>query len=473
MKTDFLILGSGIAGLSLALKLSELGEVTILTKKGITSGSTGLAQGGIAGVTNPEEDSSENHFHDTMKAGSYHNDEAAVRLVVENGEKALQDLQKWGVEFDFSLHREGGHTYARIFHVADETGRVVQEVLADEVLRNSKIQVIEDAFAVDLLMKENVVRGVCFFHDDTNKTCLAKRIILATGGAGQIFSKTTNPAIITGDGIAMATRAGAELKDMEFVQFHPTALDMPRDPLFLLSEALRGAGAKIVDKDGKQFVDELSPRDVVAQSIFLKKKEGEKVFLDFRHESERVLEQKFPMIFENLLSFGFNLSQDLVPITPAAHFLCGGVATNVKGETNIQHLFALGETACTGVHGANRLASNSLLEGVVFADQISQYFFQSIEKIQTEELPKREDLERVEFQENTSNDAMICQKIQKLMQEYVGVLRDPKEMQKTEKILEILKPEGTEIKNLLLIAKKVTLAAINRKESLGCHFVVS
>ncbi len=470
VQTDFLIIGSGIAGLSLALKLSELGEVVILTKKGVTSGSTGLAQGGIAGVTNPEKDSPENHFRDTMKAGAHHNDENAVKLLVENGEKALKDLQKWGVEFDFSLHREGGHTYARVFHVADETGRVVQEILSDEVVKNKKIKLVENAFATDLIAENGHVCGIYFFQNGKNSSCFAKCTILATGGAGQAYEKTTNPSIITGDGMAIAARAGAELKDMEFVQFHPTTLDMPRDPLFLLSEALRGAGAKIVDEDENQFVDELAARDIVARSIFENLSQGKKVFLDFRQRAERKLEKEFPMIFENLLSFGFNLAHDLIPISLAAHFLCGGVATDLHGKTSLQNLFALGETACTGVHGANRLASNSLLEGVVFADQIYRYCKKNMTEVMT--TSSCANSAEINFVSETKKDQEIRQQIQSTMQLSVGVVRNQNGMKLALKKLHHLHPKGTEVKNLLLVATEITKAALQRKKSLGCHVII-
>ncbi|MBI5414735.1 L-aspartate oxidase [Candidatus Peregrinibacteria bacterium] len=471
MKTDFLLLGSGIAGLSLALKLSKLGEVVILTKKVITSGSTGLAQGGIAGVRNPQEDSQEKHFEDTMKAGSYHNSEKAVRLLVTHGEKALKDLEEWGVHFDFSLHREGGHTYARIFHIADETGRVVQEILADEIRKHKNIQVIENAFALDLLTSNGEVYGVQYFADGKESLCFAQKTVLATGGAGQIYEKTTNPSIITGDGMAMALRAGALLKDLEFVQFHPTALDMPRDPMFLLSEALRGASAKIRDENGEQFVDEMAPRDHVARSIFQKQKIGHHVFLDFRHENEDVLKKKFPMIFENLLSFGKNLADDLIPIAPSAHFFCGGVGTDIFGKTNLKNLSAVGEVACTGVHGANRLASNSLLEGVVFADQIFEDYSSEKNILRNRMHPSEKEFPPVSFHPETPEDRRIRKKIQSLMQQCVGVVRKTSEMDFALRELEKFTPEGTETKNILLVAKAIAKAAFSRKESLGCHFV--
>ncbi len=472
MKTDFLIIGSGIAGLSLALNLAPLGSVTVLTKKGITSGSTGLAQGGIAGVRNPEKDSSEKHFQDTLKAGAYHNDEDAVRLLVEKGEQALRDLERWGVKFDFSLHQEGGHTYARIFHVADETGRVVQEILSDAITEYESIEVIEDAFVVDLLMYGGYVAGCSFHHNGKNEVCLAKRTILSTGGAGQIYEKSTNPSVATGDGIAMAFRAGAELEDLEFIQFHPTALDMQRDPLFLLSEALRGAGAKITDEDGEHFVNELDARDIVAREIFLRIKSGKKVFLDFRHEKETFLKKRFPMIFENLLSFGLNLSSDLIPIVPAAHFFCGGVKTDISGRTSLPHLYAVGEVACTGVHGANRLASNSLLEGVVFAHQISSDIRRSHDEIVKTRFPEETNLDPKLFIPETRADAAKRKAIQHLMLINTGVVRRRNEMGSALKSLSAIKPAGTETQNILLVAKKVVEYAMKRKESLGCHFIV-
>ena len=471
MKTDFLIIGSGIAGLSLALKLSEIGHVTVFTKKGITSGSTGLAQGGIAGVTDPEEDSPEEHFNDTMKAGAFHNDEDAVHLLVENGENALKDLKRWGVEFDFSLHKEGGHTFARIYHVADETGRVVQEILADEVLGRENIEVVEHAFVVDLLVEDNMVYGISFHHNGEDQVCLAQKTIIATGGAGQIYAKTTNPSVATGDGMVMASRAGAKMKDMEFIQFHPTALDMPRDPMFLLSEALRGAGAKIVDEEGNQFVDELAPRDIVAQQIFLKQRSGSKIFLDLRHKKEHILEKNFPMIFDNLLSYSLNLARDLIPITPAAHFFCGGVQSDIHGRTSLMDLYVLGEAACSGVHGANRLASNSLLEGVVFAEQIfrdCQDEWNGISNKNCDDVS----FEAVPFVAESPKDQSIRKEIQRSMQDGVGVAREPKEMKQVKTFLKSLNPKGTETKNLHSVALLVVEFALKRKNSLGCHYLL-
>lgn len=459
-KTDFLIIGSGIAGLALALKLSKIGEVVILTKRDISAGSTGLAQGGIAGVRDTSADTFEKHFEDTLKAGAYINDEQAVRFLVENAPKALRQLEEYGVQFDFSLHREGGHSFARISHVADETGRAVQEILTEKVRQNSKIKVIENAFTTDLLVKNNTVFGVSYFDEEKNQNYYAKKVILSTGGAGQIYKKTTNPSVVTGDGMAMAIRAGAIVKDMEFIQFHPTAFDYPRDPLFLLSEALRGDGAHLVNEQEKRFVDELDSRDKVARAIFKQKK----AFLDFRHEKRDILAKKFPNIFENLLTAGFDLSEDLVPITPAAHFFCGGVKVDTKGQTSIKSLSALGEVACTGVHGANRLASNSLLEAVVFAEAIFADFQTGFDN-------DFQEFEVIDFVSDSEEDKVLRLDLQELMWEKVGLVRALQGMQEALDNLNKMDSRGTETDNLLTVAKAVASAALARKESVGAHFV--
>jgi L-aspartate oxidase len=465
IKTDYLIIGSGIAGLALALKLAQLGEVTIVTKKGISAGSTGLAQGGIAGVRNLENDTFENHFKDTLKAGGYLNDPQAVRYLVEMAPQALESLEKYGVKFDFSLHLEGGHSRPRISHVADETGRAVQEILTDVVRAKEQIRVLENHFAVDLLTLDQVIFGARVFDQAKNYNILASKTIIATGGAGQIFAKTTNPTVATGDGIAMARRSGASLSDLEFIQFHPTAFDYPKSPLFLLSEALRGAGAKLVNQDEQRFCDELAPRDEVARAIFSQKK----AYLDFRHEKASKLQSEFPNIWENLQRSGFNLAQDLIPITPAEHFFCGGIKVDLAGQTNLANLYALGETAFTGVHGANRLASNSLLEAVVFAESIYG-------KLQNENLTLKNfppNLTAPDFVADTAEDLKLRQTIKELMWHNVGLVRRRTDLAKTLINLNKLQTTGTEASNLLLVAREVTKAALRRQESIGGHFLVT
>lgn len=463
MQTDFVIIGSGIAGLALALKLSEVGEVVIITKKDISAGSTGLAQGGIAGVRNTSKDTFKEHFEDTMRAGAYLNDKQAVKYLVKNAPKALETLEKFGVKFDFSLHREGGHSRPRISHVADETGRAVQEILTEQIWKNKKIKVLENHFAIDLINQGKIVYGVCVFDDKKVVNVFAKKVVISTGGAGQIYKKTTNPSVATGDGMAMAIHAGVEIKDLEFVQFHPTAFDYPRDPLFLLSEALRGEGANLINEKEEKFIDELAPRDIVARAIFKQKK----TFLDFRHEKESILAKKFPNIFENLLTAGYNLSNDLIPVTPAAHFFCGGIKTDVKGRTNLKNLSALGEVACTGVHGANRLASNSLLEAVVFAEAIFQDFKQNSSFSVLKECKKT----KFKFYFESKKDLKIRNIIQNTMWQNVGLIRTKNNLKEARKTLSLLKPIGTETKNLLTIAQAVVNASIKRKQSIGCHYL--
>ncbi len=460
-KTDFLIIGSGIAGLALALELSQIGEVVILTKKDISAGSTGLAQGGIAGVRDTSKDTFEQHFEDTIKAGSNHNDKKAVQFLVKNAPSALKKLEKYGVKFDFSLHKEGGHSLPRISHVADETGRAVQEILTEQVKKNKKIKIIENAFTTDLLVKNKTAYGVSWFDGEKSNNFYAQKIILSTGGCGQIYKKTTNPSVATGDGIAMAIRAGAKTKDLEFVQFHPTAFDYPRDPLFLLSEALRGDGAYLVNEKEERFTDELAPRDKVARAIFRQKK----AFLDFRHEKREELAKKFPNIFENLLTAGYDLSKNLVPITPAGHFMCGGVLVDTNGETSIKNLFALGEVACTGVHGANRLASNSLLEAVVFAQAI----FDNLKK--SPPITNFPIFEIKEFIPEKDSDKKTRKKLQEIMWEKIGLIRTEKGLKEAIKKLNHLKAKGTETKNLLTTAIQVAKSAHARKKSLGAHFI--
>jgi L-aspartate oxidase len=457
-KVDFLIIGSGIAGLSLALKLAEIGEVVIMTKKDLQAGSSKLAQGGIAGVRNTKSDTFENHFKDTLKAGSYLNDKKAVKYLVENAPKALDFLEECGVEFDFELHREGGHSFPRISHVADETGRFIQAVLSQKVLDNPRILIKENCFAVDIL-KNDTCQGVSYF-DGENHIIYASKVIIASGGAGQIYAKTTNPKVATGDGMAMCIRAGLSMRDLEFVQFHPTALDYPLSPLFLLTEAMRGEGAKLVNQDQERFVDELAPRDRVARAIF----KQEKAYIDFIHEDQDVLKEKFPNIYKKLAELDMSLKNDLIPVTPASHFFCGGVVVDINGQTEMEDLYALGETACTGVHGANRLASNSLLEGVVFAEAI----YQDIKKSRPKSFFG---CDLVEFEPEADDDAELRVYLKNQMWEKAGLVRNMTDLKWLLNDLENKKAIGTETANLLDVSRVLLTSCINRKESLGCHYL--
>ncbi len=375
-KRKVIIVGSGIAGLHAALKLADKFSVTLVTKAELTNSNSRWAQGGIAAVTDGI-DSFEEHVEDTLKAGVYHNNVEAVKLMVERGPAVLDELIKMGVEFargndgELSLTREGGHGKRRIAYKGDITGLEIEEKLAQELRQNGNVEIIEGAFAVDLLVSKNECKGVLFWHNNTLHESLADEVILATGGLGRIYRYTTNPAIATGDGFAMAYRAGALVLDMEFVQFHPTVFVAPDGSNLLLSEALRGEGAMIVDEDGARFIDELAPRDVVARAIFLKNKTGQS-FLKMANLPEELISERFPYIYQSLQGFGYNLAKDLIPVQPAAHFSCGGVKTDLSGRTSIRGLYAFGEVACTGVHGANRLASNSLLEAMAMSVEIAE-----------------------------------------------------------------------------------------------------
>jgi len=385
------VIGSGIAGLNFARNASRKGKVLIVTKKKAASSSTNKAQGGIAAVLKGTDDF-DKHIEDTMKAGHFKNDRKAVEFMVKKGPEAIEKLLEIGVRLntsqgELSLAREGGHSARRIAHAGDFTGKEIERALLKDIRNNPNITLMEHTFALDLLVKDEVVFGATIispsaFLDRKRRVpgrrsrkkskqivnVLAKATIIATGGVGQLYKYTTNPEISTGDGIAMAYRAGAKLKDMQYVQFHPTALNIPGKKPFLLSEALRGEGAVLINHKDKQFVEELKPRDIVAKAIFQEMQDGP-VYLQFKNPKID-LKARFPVIYKTLKSYNLDLTKDRIPITPAAHYICGGIQVNLKGETSLKSLYAFGEAACTGVHGTNRLASNSLLEAFVFSDQV-------------------------------------------------------------------------------------------------------
>ncbi|KKR33193.1 MAG: L-aspartate oxidase, partial [Candidatus Gottesmanbacteria bacterium GW2011_GWC2_39_8] len=375
MDFDFIIIGSGLSGLITSLILEKYGNVLIVTKRKPEDGSTSLAQGGIAAVVS-EKDSFISHAKDTMNAGCHLNNLKAVKFLVKDAPKAVDFLNHLGVPFDrkgseYILGKEGAHSFPRIVHASDFTGQNIEQTLLNRVINSKRIAIWENTFTVKLLMENDVCLGVQIIKDDNVINCLTGTVVLATGGLGQVYLWTTNPEVSTGDGIAMANQAGAEIQDLEFIQFHPTALESDSRPLFLLSEAIRGEGAKLVNTQGKRFMEivdprmELAPRDIVAREVFRQKKKG-RVYLDIRHKGKQFLEKRFPNIFSELKKRGINMSLDLIPITPAAHYSSGGIKVDLYGRTNIPNLFAFGEVSCTGIHGANRLASNSLPEAVVF-----------------------------------------------------------------------------------------------------------
>ena len=397
---DFIVLGSGIAGLSFALKVAPRGRVAIVTKKDRAESNTNYAQGGIASVTS-KEDSFELHVRDTLTAGAGLCKESVVRTIVEEGPARIQELIELGMKFserdapaedggkELDLGKEGGHSKRRILHAKDVTGREIERALLNAVAQQPNIQIFENHIAIDLITSQklglagaNRCLGAYVFDKNANRVWAftAPVTLLATGGCGKVYLYTTNPDIATGDGVAMAYRAGATIADMEFVQFHPTCLYHPQAKSFLISEAVRGEGGVLKTLDGEEFMDayhplkSLAPRDIVARAIDseMKKSGAEHVWLDITHRPARFIIERFPNIYQTCLRYGIDITKEPIPVVPAAHYQCGGVVTNVDGETDIAGLYAVGEAACTGLHGANRLASNSLLEALVCAHRAAE-----------------------------------------------------------------------------------------------------
>lgn len=490
MNTDFLVVGSGIAGLNFALNAANYGSVTVVTKKEIMESNTNLAQGGIAAVTR-KDDSVQLHIEDTLNVGSGLSNKRIVKLLAEQGPEAIQDLLSFGVTFDkendeLHLTTEGGHSIARVLHSGDSTGREIEQAMTESTRKNSNIEVFENCYAIDLLLNNAECIGARIL--DIKKRDIvdffARATVLATGGVGYIYQNTTNPEIATGDGIAIALRAGAEIEDMEFVQFHPTTLNKPGAPHFLISEALRGEGAILVNSTGERFMleydsmGELAPRDIISRTIFNELKNGP-VYLDIRHKGERFILDRFPMIHKECLKYDIDITTDLIPVSPAAHYICGGIKTNEYGETTVANLLAFGECACTGVHGANRLASNSLLESVVFsslgAEKAKNYLKNEIEA-------PLQQKETVFSNMETQELNYLKTELRKAMWDYVGIIRNEEQMDLMLRKLEHLNTRldaiggnrvntwFLELKNMINVANLVTTAAHTRKESRGTHY---
>ncbi len=516
-KTDFLIIGSGIAGLSLAIKLAPLGQVTVVTKKTESDTATNLAQGGIACVFGPD-DSFDLQQQDTQRAGDGLCHEDIVKMIVSQGPDRIRELEDLGLEFNRESHnpdvmdlgREGEHSRRRIVHVGDFTGRSVQSVLMDSVDRLPSVEVFEDYVAVDLItesmikayspgsMEKERCLGAYLLEVATGKihTFLAPITVFATGGCGKVYLYTSNPDVATGDGIAMAYRAGARIANLEFVQFHPTCLYHPKAKNFLISEALRGEGARLLDPEYRPFMEkydpqqkELAGRDIVAKAIDTELKNSGKdcVYLDISHRSADFILERFPNIYETCLGFGIDITKEPIPVVPAAHYMCGGVVTDSHGETDLEGLFALGETACTGLHGANRLASNSLLEALAMAHQaflkISE-IFPGLKGKTFPQVPPWETKGAVDLKEAVliSHNWDV---IRRLMWNYVGIVRSTKRLklarQRLSPILEeirqhyweyILTRDFIELRNLAQVAELIIIAASQRKESRGGHFTI-
>ena len=500
-KFDYIIIGSGLAGLTTALTLANTGEVAIITKKNKLDSSTNLAQGGVAAMIN-KNDKISWHVEDTLKVGNYHNKKSAVTLLVRNSRDAILWLKKQGVVFNTVPSLEAGHRLARVIHTSDFTGQDIENTLIRRVTEKKQINIFENTLAVDLIVKKNVCQGVFVLTNNNEIVPIyAKAVILATGGTGQIYQWTTNPPISTGDGIAIAKRAGADISDLEFIQFHPTALKYLVFPLFLLSERLRGEGAKLTDNKGNRFVSELIPRDELARSVFEKQRTSE-VYLTMAHLNKKEIIKKLPNIYKRLKSYGYDLTKDRIPITPAAHYQCGGIVTDLYGRTSVKNLFAVGEVANTGVHGANRLASNSLLEAVVFGKQVGKYIKKNQKsKVKSQKYnSKLKSIEIKKFFSQKNIDILnkIKIEIKKIMWEKVGIMRTKKKLLealshfenlkkrinkfniinklKVNETLEIKGDSKTlrklfEIANLIEVATVITKAALARSKSLGAHYL--
>lgn len=493
MKTDFLVIGSGLSGLYFALNASKYGKCLVITKGGISESNTKYAQGGIAAVFD-KKDSFESHIKDTLKAGAGLCNKKNVKIMVENAPHEIEKLVSYGIEFDksngkFELGMEGAHNSRRILHNKDATGAEIENKLVKAVKNNKNISVMENIILLRLAVENKICYGALFLDAASNSIfdVKSKCTVLATGGIGQVYKYTTNPEIATGDGITASFEAGAEIENMEFVQFHPTALNTDSGVKFLISEALRGEGAYVVNSAGERFIKqdlkELAPRDILAREIFNDMKKSQ-VFLDISHRDADFIRSRFPNIYKTCLEFNFDITQDKIPITPAAHFLCGGIKTDSYGRTTIKNLFAVGECACTGVHGANRLASNSLLECLVFSARAAEkaksysnnkipFNNQNYKKFKIKKISMNEEKELIELQN----------KIKWIMWEKAGIIRSPNELKLALREIAELEKEIKKsyknmihkliikTKNMIIVSKLIVLASFKRKKSVGCFYL--
>lgn len=501
IKTDILIIGGGISGLSFALKLAELApntNILLITKEEITECNTFYAQGGIAGVWN-KTDSYEKHFQDTLIAGDGLCDEDVVRTIITKAPERIAELIDMGVKFtrndngDYDLGKEGGHSERRIFHVNDITGQNIEKTLIKQVRKHSNIEIKEHWCAINLYADNFRCDGAYVLDQKAEviHSIAAKATILATGGAGKIYLYTTNPDVASGDGIAMAYRAGAIIANMEFYQFHPTCLYHPFAKSFLITEALRGEGAILKDVRGNEFMQnyhplkELAPRDIVSRAIDaeLKRTGDDFVYLDIvSYKSPSFIKSHFPGVYETCMNFNIDITKDPIPIVPAAHYCCGGVLTKINGSTKVKNLFVIGESSCTGLHGANRLASNSLLEGLVCGHECADYLAKTIMDLKINEFQDWEPGHAV-----PSTEAVVLtqnwDEIRRFMWNYVGIVRTDKRLQRAKKRINLLLDEINqyywdfkieknlvELRNLATVAKLIIVSAISRKESRGIHY---
>lgn len=514
-KFDFLVIGSGVAGMSYALQVSRsgLGRVALVCKTNIEEANTAKAQGGVASVTNLEVDNFKKHITDTLIAGDYISDPKAVEQVVTRAPEGIKRLVEWGVNFDrrddgeFDLHREGGHSEFRILHHADDTGFEIQRGLIEAVRRDPNITLLEHHFAVEIITQHHLGQEVtrrtpdieCYgayvLDPDTHKidTILSRVTVLATGGIGAVYSSTTNPNIATGDGIAMAYRAKATVKDMEFVQFHPTALFHQGEthPAYLITEAMRGYGGILRLPNGEEFMQKydrrlsLAPRDIVARAIDKEMKiHGlDHVCLDVTHKPAEETRHHFPNIYAKCLSIGIDITKQYIPVAPCAHYLCGGIKVDLNACSSIKRLYAIGECSCTGLHGGNRLASNSLIEAVVYAEAAAKHSMEHIDEYTfNEQVPEWND-EGTMTNEEKVLIAQDIKEVGQIMSNYVGIVRSNLRLKRawtrldliyeeTEELFKRVKatPDICELRNMINVGYLITRQAMERKESRGLHY---
>ncbi len=507
---DVLIIGSGAAGITMALTLAESASVALIAKEALTESATLYAQGGISAVLD-KSDSLESHTTDTLNAGAGLCDEEVVRHVVEHGPQSIQWLIDRGVSFtkaeseqentDYHLTKEGGHSHRRVIHAADATGREMEMTLAQQAREHPNIEIFERHIAIDLITgsklgwRNNHCLGAYILDRDNDEVIAfsARAVVLATGGAGKAYLYTSNPDVASGDGIAMAWRAGCRIANMEFIQFHPTCLFHPKAKSFLVTEALRGEGAKLSLPSGSNFMEqfderaELAPRDIVARAIdhTMKRSGVEYVHLDISHKPAAFIKDHFPTIYTRCLEYGYDITRQPIPVVPAAHYICGGIMSNIHGRADIEGLYAVGEAAYTGMHGANRMASNSLLECLVFAESASRHILAMLSEPGTTQPLPEWDESRVTDSDEEVVVTHNWQELRRFMWDYVGIVRSDKRLQRAKNRVDLLQHEISdyysnfrvtsdliELRNLTLVSDLIIRSAILRKESRGLHFTL-
>jgi L-aspartate oxidase len=486
---DVIIIGSGIAGLYTALKIDSSKKIAVLTKDVAENSNTNLAQGGVAVTFNPDE--YESHVMDTMRTGNYYNNEDRLKMMVSEGSDNINTLIDWGVNFDTDdngellLTKEGGHSSRRIIHYKDTTGQEIVSGLLKTVSTKSNIDLLEQIFVKDIIIKADQAVGVEIIDNETLMALYSPQIVIAAGGIGELYANTTNATVCTGDGIAMAKRAGAEIIDMEFVQFHPTALNVPGHSHFLISEAVRGEGGILRNMDGLPFMEkyhelkDLAPRSVVSKAIFEEssRQGNDKIFLDVTHLGDDFIKNRFPNIYHECYRRGIDIVKDLIPIVPVQHYIMGGIETDENGLTSVEGLYACGEVACTGVHGANRMASNSLLEGVVFANRVAQ-MINKVGHVTSNGVTNRTKIDHI------LNHHGMIQKAKKdlqiIMSDKVFIFRNEDALKEAKSEIESLEESvdlrhidqsTLEFRNMLIVSKLIIEAALSRKDSLGSHII--